>query len=365
MSNRAHNFSAGPCILPLEVLKEAQQEFVDYQDTGMSLFEMSHRGTHFVEVANSAIAGAREVFEVPDDFAVLLLQGGATLQFSMVPMNLLHQGQKGAYVNSGSWARLSLADAAQHAAVYTAWDGADCGYSRMPSTAEIRIEDNTRYLHITSNETIDGVQFASLPEVGVPLVADMSSDYMTRPLPWEKIDIVYGGSQKNLGPAGLGVVFIRKSILDTTARNIGSYLRYDMHDAQGSLMNTPPVFAIYMFGKVMKWMKAQGGLPVMQRNAAEKSQMLYQVIDNSGGYYHSPVERASRSQMNVVFHLPSAELEQAFLTGAAERNITNLKGHRSVGGCRASIYNAMPKASVAILAEYMREFSNDRHQPQP
>ena len=358
MSNRKHNFSAGPCILPLEVLEEAQKEFVDYQDSGMSLIEMSHRGSHFVTVAEEAMANAMEVFQVPDDFAVLFLQGGAILQFSMVPMNLLHAGQKGAYLNSGTWAKGAITDAKQYGEVYTAWDGADSNFTRMPSNDEIQLQDNTRYLHITTNETIGGIRMPEWPDVDVPLVGDMSSEYMARPIPWEKFDLVYGGAQKNLGPAGLTVVFVRKSILENTNQNIGRYLRYDIQVDKESMFNTPPVFSIYMLGKVLKWMKAEGGLSAMESRAKEKADILYNTIDNSDGYYNCPVEVRSRSHMNVVFRLPSEDLEKDFIAEAGSVGLTNLKGHRSVGGCRASIYNAMPKAGVQALADFMQDFKS-------
>ncbi|NKB76882.1 MAG: 3-phosphoserine/phosphohydroxythreonine transaminase [Gammaproteobacteria bacterium] len=356
MTNRKHNFSAGPCTLPLEVLEEAQHEFVDYQGAGMSLIEMSHRGAHFDTVANEAMSLAMEVFEVPDDFSVLFLQGGAILQFSMIPMNLLHNGQKGAYVNSGTWAKGAITDAKQYGEVYTAWDGAETNYTRMPSTEDLQMQDNTRYLHITTNETIGGIRFADWPEVDVPMIGDMSSEYMARPIPWDKFDMIYGGAQKNLGPAGMAVVFIRKSILEHTNQNIGRYLRYDIQESKGSMFNTPPVFPIYMFGKVLKWMKKEGGLASMEANASKKSSTLYTAIDQSGGYYNCPVEVASRSHMNVVFRLPSEDLEKKFLSESVNEGLLNLKGHRSVGGCRASIYNALPYESVIALTQFMDTF---------
>ena len=356
MSNRKHNFSAGPCTLPLSVLEEAQHEFVDYQGAGMSLIEMSHRGKHFDAVANEAMELALQVFGAPDDFSVLFLQGGALLQFSMVPMNLLSEGQKAAYINSGTWAKGAITDAREYGEVYLAWDGEPNGFTRMPTSSELEIRDNTRYLHITSNETIGGVRIHEWPEVGVPMVADMSSDYMSRPIPWEKFDLVYGGVQKNLGPAGMAVVFIRKSILENTNKNIGRYLRYDIQDSKKSMFNTPPVFPIYILGKVLKWMKSQGGLEAMESNAAKKAGLLYDSIDRSSGFYNCPVEVASRSHMNVVFRLPSEELEQKFIAEAAQADLLNLKGHRSVGGCRASIYNALPYESVVALVDFMQNF---------
>ena len=356
MTNRKHNFSGGPCTLPVEVLEQAQQEFVDYQGAGMSLIEMSHRGEHFKAVAGDASKLAMEIFQAPDDFSVLFIQGGAMLQFSMIPMNLLHEGGKGAYIHSGAWAKGAIADGACHGEIYTAWDGADCDYTRMPKSSEIALQDNTRYLHITTNETIGGVRFAEWPEVEVPLIGDVSSEYMARPIPWDKFDLVYGGAQKNLGPSGMAVVFVRKSILERTNRNIGRYLRYDIHEASGSMFNTPPVFPIYMFSKVLKWMKKEGGLAAMERNAIKKSTLLYATIDDSDDYYRCPVERASRSHMNVVFRLPNEELERKFLAEAGADDLMNLDGHRSVGGCRASIYNAMPMAGVEALTEFMTRF---------
>ena len=356
MTNRKHNFSAGPCTLPLEVLEEAQREFVDYHGAGMSLIEMSHRGEHFQAVASEARALAMEIFGAPDEFSVLFIQGGATLQFAMIPMNLLHTGQQGAYVNSGAWAKGAISDGAAHGDIYTAWDGAGDRYTRMPADDELALRDNTRYLHITTNETIGGIRFPHWPQVEMPLIGDLSSEYMARPIPWERFDLVYGGAQKNLGPSGMAVVFVRNAILENSNRDIARYLRYDIHHAGDSMFNTPPVFSIYLFGKVLKWMKKQGGLAVMERRAAEKSGLLYDAIDQSGGYYNCPVDEACRSHMNVVFRLPSEELEKQFFAESAQAGLLNLEGHRSVGGCRASIYNAMPMEGVEALVEFMARF---------
>lgn len=356
MSERAINFSAGPCTLPLSVLTEAQAEFVDFGGLGMSLVEMSHRSKAYQGVQDDATRLAREVFEAPDDFDVLFLGGGATLQFAMVAMNLLGDGRKGAYVNSGAWGGKALDDATHHGDVYAAWDGAESGYSRMPADAELVLQPDTRYLHITSNETIGGIRYAEFPDVGVQLVGDMSSDYMSRPVPWERFDIIYGGAQKNLGPAGVDITFIRRSILAQTNRDLAAYLRYDIHAAKGSMYNTPPVFSIYMVGKVLAWMRDNGGLAGMEEAAAAKAGMIYEALDASDGFYRSPVEVASRSHMNVVFRLPSEELEQRFVAEAADQNMLNLKGHRDVGGIRASIYNAMPRHGVEALVEFMGDF---------
>ncbi|MED5249584.1 MAG: 3-phosphoserine/phosphohydroxythreonine transaminase, partial [Pseudomonadota bacterium] len=240
MTERVHNFSAGPCTLPLSVLEESQAEFVDYHGAGMSLIEMSHRGKHFVAVHEEAIDLVRTVYGVPDEFDVLFLQGGATLQFAMIPMNLLKSGEKGAYVNSGTWAKGAIADAQHYGDVYIAWDGTDCNFTRMPNTAEIDIQPDTRYLHLTSNETIGGIRFGDWPKVDVPLIGDMSSDYMSRPVPWDRFDLVYGGAQKNLGPAGMALVIIRKTVARENNQNIGRYLRYDIQADKDSMFNTPP-----------------------------------------------------------------------------------------------------------------------------
>ena len=358
MTERVHNFSAGPCTLPLQVLEEGQAEFVNYHGAGMSLIEMSHRGKQFVAVHEEAVDLVRTVFGVPDEFDVLFLQGGATLQFAMVPMNLLGSGQKAGYVNSGTWAKGALADAKHYGDVYTAWDGADCNYTRMPSTDEIEIQSGSRYLHLTSNETIGGIRFSDWPQVGVPLIADMSSDYMSRPIPWERFDLVYGGAQKNLGPAGMALVIIRKTVARENNQEIGRYLRYDIQADKGSMFNTPPVFPIYMLGKVLRWMRDQGGVAAMERQAEEKAGMLYDAIDGSGGYYRCPVDTGSRSVMNVVFRLPNEELEKTFLSEADAAGLLNLKGHRSVGGIRASIYNAMPSEGVEALSTFMSDFQS-------
>lgn len=356
MINRAHNFCAGPCTLPLEALEEAQQEFVNYHGTGMSLIEMSHRAREYDDIHQEAMRLAMEVFEVPDDFGVLFIQGGATLQFAMVPMNLLAGGGRAGYADSGSWAQGAIEDGRHYGDIYTAWDGAEDGYARMPRGDEFDIQDGTRYLHITSNETIGGIRFHEWPRVDVPLVADMSSDFMSRRIPWDRFDLVYGGVQKNLGPAGMALVFVRRSILENVDPDVARYLRYDVHLDKDSLFNTPPVFTIYMVGKVLKWMQAQGGIDAMEQRAAAKSEILYSVIDNSDGYYSCPVDKASRSHMNVVFRLPTEDQEKTFLKEAEAESLLNLKGHRSVGGCRASIYNALPEGSVRTLAGFLTDF---------
>ena len=353
---RAVNFCAGPCTLPLPALQEAQAEFVDFQDSGMSLIEMSHRSPEYEAVHTDAIDRLRRLLSVPDDFEVLLLQGGATLQFAMVPLNLLEGETPAGYVVSGSWGRKALADATHHGGAYAAWDGASHSFTRMPAPDEIDVWPGSRYLHVTSNETIHGVRMVEWPDTDVPLVGDMSSDYMSRPIPWERFDVVYGGAQKNLGPAGLTVVFVRRATLESTRRDLAAYLRWDIHAGKNSLYNTPPVFAIYMMGKVLAWVEGEGGLPAMESAARARADRIYQVIDESDGYYRSPIDPASRSLMNVVFRLPDEESEARFLTEARQHGFLNLKGHRSVGGIRASMYNAMPMSGVEALASFMEKF---------
>lgn len=359
MGKRAHNFGAGPCALPLAVLEEAQREFTDYMNSGMSVIEMSHRGKEYDKTHAEAMVLAKEVYGAPIDFEVLFIQGGATLQFSMVPMNLINGGQKAAYVCCGEWSGKAFRDAKLFGGAYEAWDGKSLGYKRMPKNSEIKLQDNTRYLHITTNETIGGIRTIEWPEVNVPLVADMSSDFMTRPIPWEKFDLVYGGVQKNLGPSGMAVVFIKKSILEKVNKNIGTYLRYDIHCNSQSLYNTPPVFSIYIMGKVMKWMKDQGGLKAIEQLAEKKSSKIYNVMDKSNGYYNCPVDKEYRSVMNLVFRLPTEALEEKFLSEAKKANFVGLKGHRSVGGCRASCYNAVPMESIEALSSFMEKFQKE------
>jgi phosphoserine aminotransferase len=353
---RVHNFCAGPCTLPLDVLEEVQAEFLDFGGSGMSVIEMSHRSPEYEAVHEEALALFRENAAVPDGYTIVFLQGGATLQFAVVPMNLLVEGSQAAYVRSGTWGAGALKDASAWGDAYAAWDGERHSFARMPSDDELEIRPNTRYLHVTSNETIEGIRMSSFPDLDVPLVGDMSSDYLSRPVPWERFDLVYGGAQKNLGPAGLAVVVVRSSLLDEVQPKLPSYLRLGAHAGKGSLMNTPPMFAIYVTGKVLRWMQDQGGVVGMQERAARRSGAVYDAIDGSDGFYRSPVRPADRSHMNVVFRTPSDELDAAFLAGAEKQGLVNLKGHRSVGGIRASIYNAMTDEGVDALVGFMAAF---------
>ncbi len=352
---RAHNFGAGPCTLPVDVLEEAQAEFVDFAGSGMSLIELSHRSPEYDRVHRRTLELTRSVSGAPDDFSILFIQGGATLQFGMIPMNLLGAGEQAGYVVSGSWGKAAFADGRVVADGYAAWDGEPDGYRRMPRPDEVRQEDNTRYLHVTSNETIGGIRMTDYP-VGARLVADMSSDYLSRPIEWDRFDLVYGGVQKNLAPSGMAVVFVRESGLGDPVHPLPKYLDYRWHIESDSLGNTPPMFPIYLMGKVLERVAAAGGLAAVEAEAAERARRVYAAIDGSNGFYTNPVAVPDRSHMNVVFTLPDADRERAFLDGAADRNMVGLKGHRSVGGCRASLYAALPMESVDALVDYMGEF---------
>jgi phosphoserine aminotransferase len=355
--NRVSNFCAGPCTLPVDVLAEVKDELLDYEGSGMSLIEMSHRSPEYDAVHGDALDRLRSALEVPDDFEVLFVQGGALLQFAMVPMNLLAAGSTAGYVRSGAWGKAAHTDAERAGSVYLAWDGTEGGFTRMPTADEIEVRDGTRYVHLTSNETIEGVQLRTLPELGVPLVVDISSDFLTQPVDWQLVDIVYGGVQKNLGPAGLAVVAIRRSALENCVTGLPAYLGYSGHAAARSLLNTPPMFSIYVMGKMLRWIQERGGLPGMAERAARRSGLIYEVVDTSGGFYTGPAQTQARSRTNVVFRLASPDLDAGFLAGARDAGLVNLKGHRSVGGMRASIYNAMPDEGVDALADYMRDFA--------
>jgi phosphoserine aminotransferase len=352
---RVHNFGAGPCALPLEVLEEVRDEFPEYGETGMTVIEMSHRSADYEAIHSEAKERVRRVSGAPDDFEILFLQGGATLQFSMVPLNLLSEGEAAGYVESGSWGRKALSDAKMLGG-YSAWSGEASGYTTMPAPDEIEVRPGTRYLHVTSNETIGGIRMVDFPDLGVPLVADMSSDYLARPIDWRLYDVVYGGVQKNLAPAGMALVFIRKSAVADRS-HLGSYLRYSTHVEGDSLANTPPMFQVYLMGKVLRHLEERGGVEGLQKRSEEKSSLVYDAIAASDGFYRSPVDPAVRSHTNVVWRLPTEELEAKFVAEANERGLVGLKGHRSVGGIRASIYAATEMPSVEALVSFMAEFA--------
>ncbi|PIE89524.1 MAG: 3-phosphoserine/phosphohydroxythreonine aminotransferase [Acidobacteria bacterium] len=353
---RVFNFGAGPCTLPLEVLKEAQSEFTNFQGSGMSIIESSHRGKEYDTVHHEALTMLKELYGAPEDMEVLLLQGGATLQFSMIPMNLAKKGKKAAYLVTGSWSKKALADGKLYADAYAAWDGKDDNYSHMPKSKDIKLQENTQYLYICSNETIGGIRFPKFPDVDVPLIVDVSSEFLSRPIEWDKCDLVYGGVQKNLGPSGVTILFIRKHLLENLNTGLGAYLNYATHAKAKSLYNTPPVFSIYMMNKVLKWVKKCGGLKGIEKMAEEKAGLIYDAMDQSNGYFRSPVAKEDRSRMNIVFRLPTEELEAKFLEESKKKGLVALKGHRSVGGLRASTYNAMPLEGAKALVAFMKDF---------
>ncbi len=352
---RVYNFNPGPAVLPLEVLKEAQAELVEYKNTGMSLLEASHRGKDYEAVHNEAAENIRRLLSIGPDYAVLFLQGGASAQFAMVPMNLLGPGKTADYVHTGSWAAKAIKEAEIQGSVNIAADTSKEKPARIPDPSEIRWTPGAAYAHITSNETIEGIQWKRFPRAEAPLVADMSSDVLSRPFDVNAFGLIYAGAQKNLGPAGVTLVIVRKDLAERAAETVPIFFRYKTHIAENSLYNTPPCFAVYMVALVTRWLLARGGLEAMARANGAKAAKIYAAIDASG-FYRGTAAKDSRSDMNVTFRLPSEELEKRFVEEASANGMKGLKGHRSVGGIRASIYNAFPPEGVDALVEFMKDF---------
>jgi phosphoserine aminotransferase len=368
-TERRFNFAAGPAALPLSVLEEAQRDLLCLPGAGASILEISHRSPQFSAILDEARANLRALLALPDDFQVLFLQGGASLQFSMVPMNLLRSagGEPGSadYVVTGAWGAKALQEARREGSARVAWSGEDEGYVRVPNVNELRLDPEARYLHLTSNETIQGVEFPDPPfgigfgagSASVPLVCDISSDFLSRPIDASRYGLLYAGAQKNAGPAGVTVVLVRQSLLAHDPGELPTMLDYRVHAAKGSVYNTPPVFAIYLLMLVTRWLRdTMGGLAAVAAHNRAKAARLYARIDDSDGFYRGHAQPASRSMMNVTWRLPSEELERRFLAAATERGLDGLKGHRSVGGLRASIYNAVPDDGVDALAALMDDF---------
>jgi phosphoserine aminotransferase len=354
---RIFNFNAGPSTLPLPVLEKVRDEFVDYQGKGMSLVEMSHRGKVYEEVHNQAVALFQELLGLPPNYKVMFLGGGATLQFGMVPMNFLWGGKSCDFTVTGTWAKKACDDAKKVGTVNVLYDGKADNYLNLPDPKSLKVTPGAAYLHLTSNETIGGVQWQDWPETGdVPLFCDMSSDFMSRRIPVEKFSLIYAGAQKNVGPAGAAVVILREELLERCPPSIVAYLDYRLHVKENSLYNTPPAFVIWMIKLTMEWLKGQGGLPAAEKLAAQRSGIIYDAIERHAGFYTCPVPKTCRSKMNVVFRLKSEELEAKFLEEAKQLRLEGLKGHRSVGGCRASLYNAMPVEGAKALAQLMDDF---------
>jgi len=358
---RKYNFSAGPAMVPQAVLERAKAEMLDWRNSGMSVMEMSHRGKEFMSISAQAEADLREIMGIPADYKVLFLQGGASSQFSMVPMNLLQQaGESVDYLNTGAWSKKAIAEAQRYADVNVVATSEQSNFSTIPDFDQWNLNPDARYFHYTPNETIGGVEFHWMPEVGdVPVVADMSSTILSRPLDVEKFGIIYAGSQKNMGPAGLTLVVVREDLIKQSIAGTPVMFDYATHAKNGSMYNTPPTYAWYLAGLVFQWIKEKGGLDAMAQINQRKAQKLYTAIDSSD-FYASPVEVASRSWMNVPFTLANPERDGDFLTKAAEQGLLSLKGHRSVGGMRASIYNAMPEEGVDALIAFMQQFEKEQ-----
>ena len=351
---RVFNFYPGPATLPLSVLEKLQRELVDFHDHGLSLLETSHRSAEYDEIHNRAANLVAELLGLGDDYVVLLLGGGATLQFAMAPMNILREGETADYIVSGSWSKKAAADAKLLGTVATIFDGKESNYTTLPETVTPSAE--ARYVYLCSNETIGGLQWKQFPKIGKPLVADMSSDLMSRRFDPKPFGVIFACAQKNLGPAGVTVVVVRKDLLEEAPEKLPAYLSYKIHADKNSLYNTPPVFAVWALAETLEWQKAQGGLKAIEEMNEKKAKAVYDAIDTSEGFYSCPADPRYRSRMNVVFTLPSQELETAFLQESKNRGMVGLKGHRSVGGCRASMYNALPLEAAEGLAEFMRDF---------
>jgi phosphoserine aminotransferase len=356
MTERIFNFSAGPAVLPVPVLEEAQRDMISLPGVGMSVMEISHRSKTFDEIIGRAEAGLRELMKVPSNYHVLFLQGGASLQFSMVPMNFLPADGSADYVLTGSWGKKALKEAKKVGAVNVAATMADGGFTRVPSRDEMSLNPHAAYVHITSNETIEGVQWKREPVVGdVPLVADTSSDILSRQIDVSKYGMIYAGAQKNMGPSGLVVVILREDLLQRIPENLATMLDYRVHVENKSLYNTPNTWGIYILSLVCKWLQEKGGLAGMERENEEKARLVYEAIDATD-FYRGHADIDCRSTMNVTFRLPAEELEKKFVAEATAQGLDGLKGHRSVGGIRASIYNAFPRAGVEALVSFMKDF---------
>jgi phosphoserine aminotransferase len=364
MTTRIFNFSPGPAVLPEPVLAEVQRDLMALPGVGASILEISHRSKAFDDILQQAEINLRTLLAIPDDYTVLFLQGGARLVFSMIPMNLGSsdnsdgRGSTFDYLLTGSWGKYAAQEAAKFGEVHTVWDGKPTNYDRLPTQADLKLDPHAAYVYYVSNETIQGVEFQNEPATGnVPLVCDASSDFLSRPVDVKKHGLYYACAQKNAGPAGVTVVVVRKNLLTKSRDSLPGYLNFNTHAKENSRWNTPPTFAIYVLMLVTRWLLTDvGGLDKMQERNRKKAQLLYDAIDTSGGFYMGHAQQDCRSLMNVTFRLPSDELTANFLAGARQRGLDELKGHRSVGGIRASIYNAMPVAGVQELREFMDEF---------
>jgi phosphoserine aminotransferase len=353
---RKFNFSAGPAMLPQEVLEKAQAEMLDWQGSGMSVMEMSHRGKEYMSIAADAEANLREIMEIPDNYKVLFLQGGASSQFAAIPLNLLGDKDSADYVNTGAWSKKAIAEANRYCSVNVVASSEDTSFTTVPPFESWDINPNAAYLHYTPNETIGGLEFSFIPEAGdVPLIADMSSSILSRPIDVSKFGMIYAGAQKNIGPAGLTIVIVRDDLIGQAKDICPAMMNYEIHANGDSMYNTPATYSWYLAGEVFKWIKDKGGVAGIGEINKRKAEKLYAAIDASD-FYKNPVEIQSRSWMNIPFTLANSELDGQFLEEASAHNLVTLKGHRSVGGMRASIYNAMPEAGIDSLIEVMQDF---------
>ncbi len=358
MTDRIYNFGAGPAVLPEPVLEEAQQNLMALPGVGMSVLEISHRSKAFDAIIQGCEADIRKLAGIPPDYQVLFLQGGASMQFSMVPMNLLPSGGKADYVVTGSWSKKAVKEAQKAGTAQVACTTEADNFTRIPAQSELKLDPAAAYLHFTSNETIHGVEWKREPEAGaVPLVCDASSDIFSRPIDVSRYAVIYAGAQKNLGPSGVTLVILRNDMLERVPKNLPTMLDYKIQAENKSLYNTPPVFGVYIMRLVMKWLLDRGGLEGVGRANAEKAKLLYDALDTSGGFYRPHARPDSRSNMNVPFRLPSEDLEKQFVSEATKAGLDGLKGHRSVGGIRASLYNAFPKKGVEALVSFLKEFA--------
>lgn len=354
---RAYNFNAGPSAMPLEVLQEAQAEFLNYAGTGMSIIEMSHRSAEYAALHAETKELLRQLLAIPDDYEIMFIQGGGSTQFLMTAANF-HTQKYAAYVNTGVWAKKAMAEGKFFGEVYEAASSADKNHSYIPDSFVIK--DNTSYIHLTSNNTIYGTEYRSFPKFDVPVICDMSSDILSRRIDVKSFDLIYAGAQKNLGPAGVVIVIAKKAFLATARQKLPTMLKYATFAANDSLYNTPPVFAIYMVNKTLHWIKKQGGVDAIAQNNAAKAKLIYDAIDSSNGFYKGHAVKEARSLMNITFNLATPELEKDFIAQGKTAGFVGIGGHRLVGGCRASAYNAVPLAACAALADFMRQYQQKR-----
>ena len=353
--SRVYNFNAGPAALPLPVLEKAQADMLEFAGSGMSVMELSHRSKDFQGIIDSAESNVRRLMGVSDDYTVLFLQGGASLQFATIPMNFRREGKTADYVDTGSWASKAIKEGKLTGATNVAWSGKEEGYIRIPKQSELKLTPDAEYIHICSNETIGGIRWPEFPKTAAPLIADMSSEMMSRVVDMNQFAMVYGGAQKNLGPSGLALVILRKDLIERTPESTPIFLRYKTHADEGSLYNTPNTWGIYVLKLVTDWVDSLGGIPGVQKINEKKAATLYGEIDSSD-FWRCPVAKEDRSIMNVVWRLPSEKLEEQFVAESKKAGMIWLKGHRSVGGCRASIYNAVGQDAVDALVAFMQDF---------